>query len=64
MATPLSEPAGRVIEYGLLPDGTPYRIWQLQGHGQKTIGYIGGGKGKRRNVKWIRKTLREAQEKP
>ena len=48
---------GTVIESGVLPDGTPYRIWKRDdpyGRGKHTIAYIGDGKGKRRNVKWIR----------
>lgn len=56
--------SGRVIERGFLPDGTEYRIWESADH-RKRMGYIGhakGGGGKRRSVKWLRKTLKQGQQ--
>lgn len=55
---------GEVIERGTLPDGREYRVWRCFRTGKKVV-YIGdgrGGRGRRRNVHWLRKTLREAIE--
>jgi hypothetical protein len=56
--------AGTVIESGVLPDGTPYKIWKLN-RGTKKIAFIGRDFVTRRSVNWIRKALRgKAGEKP
>jgi hypothetical protein len=52
--------AGTVIERGALPDGREYRLWQCDRTGRRIV-YIGGargGRGRRRNVAWLRKTLK------
>jgi hypothetical protein len=47
---------GSVIERGTLPDGRPYRVWRCRETG-KLVAYIGGGRGKRRNMRGLRKLL-------
>lgn len=58
----MSRAAGEVIERGLLPDEREYRLWECRHTGRRIV-YIGdgrGGRGRRRNVRWLRKTLKAA----
>ena len=55
--------AGTVIESGTLPDGTPYKIWKLNG-GFRKIAFIGDHYQTRRSVNWIRKALNGTQGVP
>lgn len=50
--------SGVVIEVGTVLNGTPYRVWWCFAT-QRRIVYLGAGSGKRRSVKWLRKTQKE-----
>lgn len=54
--------SGRTIERGVLPDGTPYRIWE-RANGAR-YGFIEiRGRERRRSVGWIRKQLKGEKAK-
>lgn len=64
----MSQPAGKVIERGTLPDGREYRVWQRYGDGKLRV-YVGdklrnsGGRGTCHNMRWLRNQLGRKEER-